>query len=211
MKTTLTLVLAASAAILAFSFRPALAASPPTAAPASTHSASTGEVEYEIDGEHSSLIFKTKHLGVSWFFGRFNELEGQLTFDEAKPENSSILVVVDAESVDTNSEGRDRHVKGADFLNARMNPEIIFESTSVSGKPAAMTIKGNLTLNGVTKAVEAKAEHTGSAETSFGAKAGFLATFKIDGRDFDIGFMKDQPGAVGPEIEFSVGIEANKK
>lgn len=205
MKQLLTLSLVAVAAVLSFSFRPAhaTAAAPPEVEPTSA----TG---YTIDGEHSSVVFKTKHVGVSWFFGRFNKIEGELVFDQENPANSSILAIVDAESVDTNSEGRDRHVKGADFLNARVNPEIIFESTEVKGKSDALTVEGNLTLNGVTKKVTAKAELTGVADTKFGVKAGFLATFQIDGREFDLALMKSQPGAVGPEIEFTVAIEANK-
>jgi polyisoprenoid-binding protein YceI len=166
---------------------------------------------FEIDAVHSSAIFKIKHVGVAYFFGRFDRMRGKLAFDEEQPEASSIRVVIDAESVNTNHDGRDRHVKSADFLNAKVHPEIVFESKRVERKEELYLVTGDLSLNGVTKEVTAKVEHTGSGDTPQGYKIGFLATFVIDGRDFDISYIEKQPGALGPEIELHVSIEADRK
>ena len=47
--------------------------------PNETASGSAEAQEYAIDPEHSVVVFRTKHLGVSNFYGRFNEVAGRLT------------------------------------------------------------------------------------------------------------------------------------
>ena len=52
--------------------------------------------DYVIDGAHSSVIFKVKHVGASDFFGRFNDVTGTLTYDEKNPEKAQVRAVVKA-------------------------------------------------------------------------------------------------------------------
>ena len=86
---------------------------------------------YSVDAGHSSVIFRAKHYGATNFYGRFNELSGSLTLDTDDPTKSSIELEVRAESVDTFSERRDRHLRSPDFFNAKQFPVISFKSKSV--------------------------------------------------------------------------------
>src|SRR5262245_26734308 len=74
---------------------------------------------YTIDSVHSSVIFKVTHMNVSNFYGRFNDMQGTLTFDAKDPAKSSVDVEIATESIDTHSEGRDKHLKSADFFSAK--------------------------------------------------------------------------------------------
>ena len=65
--------------------------------------------EVEIDATHSSVVFKVKHQKVSWFYGRFNAVKGSINLDGDK---SVVAITIDATSVDTGNEGRDRHLRG---------------------------------------------------------------------------------------------------
>lgn len=178
--------------------------------PGATRPASEA-VEYEIDPTHSFVIFRSKHLGVSQAYGRFDDFSGKVEYDAAKPANSAVMVVINAGSVDTNSRQRDDHLRSPDFFSAKEYPEIIFESTSVSGTPEKLEVKGELTLHGVTKEVSAEADLVGMADTRMGARAGFEAHFTIDMRDFGIEFVEKNPGAVGPTVDVTVSLECQKK
>jgi polyisoprenoid-binding protein YceI len=83
---------------------------------------------FKIDPVHSSVIFSIKHLGVTDFYGRFNDVSGTVVFDKADPSKSSVEVTVPVESVDTKNEKRDQHLKSPDFFNAKQFPMIIFKS-----------------------------------------------------------------------------------
>ena len=68
-------------------------------------------VSYEFDKAHTSIEFYIDHLGFSQFQGEFQGFEGTLTFDEAKPENSAVAVTIDVNSIDTDVEALDKHLK----------------------------------------------------------------------------------------------------
>lgn len=172
--------------------------------------AASAPTRYEVDAEHSSVLFATKHLGVSRFYGRFNRFRGELEYDADRPSDSAVLVVVEAASVDTNSEGRDRHLRSPDFLAANEFPEIVFEGNGLKRKDGGLAVAGMLTLHGVTKDVEADVELIGTGKHPRGGAGliGFEARFTIDPTDFEIKYMTDQPGALGPGVELIVSLEA---
>jgi len=177
----------------------------PTATPpVSALEAST----FAIDPAHSAVVFRTKHLGISTFWGRFNKVEGTIRLDEDDLADSSIEVEIEAASVDTGSADRDKHLRSPDFFSVKEFPAITFASTRVEGGLDALKITGRLELHGVTKEVTAEAALVGQGETFFGDyRAGFEARFALDMTDFDIGFVKNRPGAVGPEVEVILGLE----
>jgi len=164
---------------------------------------------FRVDNAHSSVVFHTKHLGISEAYGRFNRIsdKSQVVLD-ASPDKSSILIVVEADSVDTNAGDRDKHLRNADFFNSKEFPEIVFESSKITGTDAALEVVGELSFHGVTKSVTAKARRVGKGDTAFGDhRAGFVAELGIDMRDFGVEFLKKNPGAVGPEVGLTISIE----
>jgi polyisoprenoid-binding protein YceI len=179
----------------------------PTSAPAASRADASGV--YAVDGVHSSLVFRIKHMNVSWFYGRFNELSGQVTMDEAKPENSAVEFTAQAGSVDSGNGKRDQHIKSPDFLNADEFPEISFKSDKVKGgKDGRAHVSGKLTLHGVTQPLEFDVEAVGTAEGKGGSMiAGWEATFTIKRSDFGMSEMLDN---LGDEVRIIVSIEGRK-
>ncbi len=109
---------------------------------------------FKIDEAHAFVYYKIDHFGWSKNMGRFNKVSGSFTVDEADPSKSKVEVVIQADSVDSGHEARDKHLKSADFFNAKEFPEIKFVSTKIEktgDRTGKMT--GNLTLLGVTKPV----------------------------------------------------------
>jgi polyisoprenoid-binding protein YceI len=163
---------------------------------------------WTVDAVHSCVIFKLKHVGVSNFYGRFNEISGEVTFDEADPAKSSVKISIPASSVDTNNADRDTHLRSNDFLSAEEFTDITFASTKVAKTKDRWTVTGDLTLHGVTKSISAEVEKIGEGDTPMmGLRAGYEARFKIQGADYDLAVMKEQPKILGPEIELTIGLE----
>jgi len=166
---------------------------------------------YKIDGTHSSAHFRVRHLSASIFQGRFNDVSGSLTFDEADPAKSSVTVEVKAGSVDTRDEELDGHVKGPDFLNAKQFPVVTFQSTRFQKKgDGTYEVTGNFTLRGITQELTVEARHVGSSNLGrFGPRIGFSTTFIINRRDFQVNYGTDE--TVGDEVTLVIDIEAKGK
>jgi len=167
---------------------------------ADDHDASSESVErYLIDtrGAHAFVQFRIPHLGYSWLYGRFNEFEGEFTFDPENPSNSSVDVTIQTASVDSNHERRDNHLRNEDFLTVDEYPEAHFRSTSFShidGDNYKMT--GDLTLLGQTREVEINVEHIGAGEDPWGGyRRGFSGKTSFALADFGIDYE------LGPDSE----------
>jgi polyisoprenoid-binding protein YceI len=105
---------------------------------------------YSVDPVHSSVVFSIKHAGIANFYGRFNELKGTFHIDRENPSESTFSAEIPIESVDTNNEGRDKHLKAADFFNMRQYPTASFVSTGLSetDEEGVYDLTGRLTLHG---------------------------------------------------------------
>ncbi len=161
--------------------------------------------KYKVDGEHSTVLLKVKHLNTSWTYLRFDKVSGDFSIDPAHPEAASFKVQIAADSIDSNNPSRDSELKGQHFLDATKFPEITFTSKSVQkGGDGKYKAEGEIALHGVTKPVTVELEETGASETQFGPRAGFAGTFSIQRKDFGITYMAD---AVGDEIQATVSIE----
>lgn len=170
---------------------------------------------YEVDSVHSNVLFKIRHAGVTNFYGRFNEFKGSVDFDESDFTNSSVRFEIPISSIDTNSKTRDGHLKDAEFFNARQFPKASFESTSITKGPGgAYTLKGDLTLHGVTKEISAKVTDLRTGSFRDRPVLGFQADFSIQRSDFEI--MKylasdlSDSGPLGNTVEITVAIEAGQ-
>jgi polyisoprenoid-binding protein YceI len=165
---------------------------------------------YKIDNAHSAAFFEVGHLGgVSRFMGRFNDISGEFVVDA--PEKSKITVAVKADSIDTNHEGLNKHLKSPDFFNAVQFPTLNFTSTAVTLNAAGEgTVAGNLTLHGVTKPVTFKLKQIGSGKGMKGEqRAGYVATATIKRTEFGMGY--GVPGAATDEVDLRINIEGIKQ
>ena len=165
---------------------------------------------YEVDASHSMIIFRAKHMGVSYNYGRFNEFSGNLAVDETDAANSMIELEVKAASVDTGNEKRDQHLRSPDFFNAKQFPVITFKSTEVKKVDEdTLEVTGDLGLHGVKKSVTVEVVITGKGKNQQGtALIGFETTFTIKRSEFGMDYII---GAVSDDIRITVSVEGMKK
>lgn len=144
--------------------------------------------DYEIDPAHSRIGFTARHAMVTKVRGSFGGFSGQAHID-ADPARSTTAITIQTDSFTTNQEQRDGHVKGDDFLNVEVYPEITFRSTSVEADGDTYRITGDLTVRDVTRSLTIDFEHTGLAKDPFGnIRAGFEGSTTITRSDFGISF-----------------------
>jgi len=146
------------------------------------------KTKWAIDPMHSEVVFKVKHLMISTVTGSFKNFSGALTTKSEDFENSEVQFTLDVNSIFTNQEMRDNHLRSAEFFDVSKHPTIDFLSTSFKKiKEGDFLLTGNLTIKGITKEVQVKAEFGGSAKDSQGnLKAGFEVTGAIKRKDFGL-------------------------
>jgi polyisoprenoid-binding protein YceI len=164
--------------------------------------------DYKIDTEnaHASITFRIKHLGFSWLTGRFDKFAGTFSYDEKNPDASKVMVEIDTTSVDTNLALRDKHIRGADLLDADAYPKATFESTSIkSTTQGKAVVTGKFTLHGVTKEISFDAEHIGGGKDPWGGyRDGFTGTTNLTLADY--GIERDL-GPAAKVVELTLNIE----
>ncbi|MCH2044900.1 MAG: YceI family protein [Saprospiraceae bacterium] len=130
---------------------------------------------WKIDPAHTEIHFKVKHMMVSTVTGAFTSFDGQVESNGEDFEDAIIKFEADIDSISTNNKQRDAHLKSADFFDAEQFPKLTFESISFTPKNKEdFTLKGNLTIHGVTKEVELSTEFNGVVTDPYGnVKAGF--------------------------------------
>lgn len=112
-------------------------------------------VEWTLDLGHAYIGWEIDHMNMANTVGRFNEFDGTFLIDETEPANSQITFTINAASVDSNHEGRDNHIRNADYLNVAAHPEISFVSTAVQLlTPTTGKLMGDLEMLGITAPVE---------------------------------------------------------
>ena len=175
--------------------------------------ASAEPADWKIDPEHFSILYEVEHIGYQQQLGMFLEARGAFRFDPDTRELYSGRVAVEAASVFSNHDRRDRHVRSDDFLDAGAHPLIDFEVTAFApDDPEADTgtLSGALTLIGETHPVELRVTLNKRADYPFGHRRetlGLSATTTIQrsrwGMDYGVG------GAlVGDEVTLRFEFEA---
>ncbi|MBK0399380.1 YceI family protein [Limibaculum sp. M0105] len=155
-----------------------------------------------LDKSHASITFQVDHLGFSTVHGKFREFDAQIEFDPEKVEDTRLRFVVMADSIDTGWGPRDDHLKTGDFFAAAENPEIVFESTSVTptGSDTA-DVAGTLTMKGASHPVTFMAKLNKLGPSPFDPSktiAGFTATGEIDRTKFGMDYAAPAVSAVIP-------------
>ncbi|MGY6633728.1 MAG: YceI family protein [Alkalilacustris sp.] len=175
---------------------------------AATGAAKAEPTTWALDASHSQIVFSYDHLGFSTTYGMFSGFEGEITFDDADPANSSVTVSFPVTSMFTGWEARFEHFMNEDFFNAAENDLVTFTSTSieVTGEDTAL-ITGDLTMNGITQEVVLDARLNAMAEHPMENRpwAGFDATTTLLRSDFGVGAFAP---FVSDEVEVMISVEA---
>ncbi|WP_297455113.1 YceI family protein [uncultured Corynebacterium sp.] len=171
---------------------------------------------YVLDTQHSTVGFNVRHAMITKGHGQFDEFETAITFDADKPEASTVKATIQANSINTNNEERDNHLRSKDFFGTNENPTLEFVSTAIElQSEEKATVTGDLTMNGVTKPVTLDVDIFGSAEDPWGqTRIGFEATAQIDRTDFGIEYnapIKTGGILIGNEISLQIDGSAVKQ
>ena len=144
--------------------------------------------QYKIDPNHSSATFSVRHNLISNVPGRFSEVNGTINYDQADVTKSSVEAVIKVATINTDNEGRDKHLKRADFFDAEKYPTLSFRSINVKTTATdSLEVTGDLTIHSITKRITVPVKNIGARVLpGIGEFAGFEATFDIDRRDYGI-------------------------
>ena len=119
----------------------------------------------KVDRGHSAVLFQAHHFGAGYTWGRFNEFSGEVDCSPDGATLTSLNITVQASSVDSGIERRDKHLRSPDFFDADTHPTITFKSTKVEAKgDGVFAVTGDLSLHGVTKSYTVDITHTGSGK-----------------------------------------------
>ncbi|HSV10278.1 MAG TPA: YceI family protein [Hanamia sp.] len=171
--------------------------------------------KWSLDPTHSEVSFKVKHLMISTVTGQFKKfsLEGETETDDFNT-SKKIQFSADIDSIDTNNEQRDAHLKSADFFNAPQHPKIVFSGIKYEGAEDGK-LYGDLTIAGITRPVTLNVEFGGIVVDPYGqTKAGFTVTGKISRKEFGItyGAVTETGGVLlGDEIKVNAEIQLVKQ
>lgn len=170
--------------------------------------------KWTLDKLHSNLRFTVSHMVVAETEGSFRVFDGTVEHTKADWSDAKINFTADVNSINTDNEYRDKHLKGDDFFNAEKYPTMSFKSTSF--KPLGNNkyeLKGELTIRDVTKPVKFDVTFGGVSIGSKTDKAGFKATTTINRFDYNLKWDKaTETGGlvVGKDVEISVRIELDR-
>jgi polyisoprenoid-binding protein YceI len=166
---------------------------------------------WTIDKNHTQVNFAITHMGVSTVRGSISGVTGTIVWDDKDPSKSSVEATMDASTVSTNNENRDKDLKSANFFNVEKFPTLTFKSTSVTGTAGNLKVVGDLTLAGVTKSVTLTVDGPTAPQKGMGGKTviGLSATGTVKRNDFNFA-SKYSSLVLGDDVKFTIDVEANQ-
>lgn len=179
-----------------------------------TQAKSPAAGKWAVDKAHSNVKFTVSHMVVSDVDGSFKNFDGTLETNKPDLSDAKVNFTVDVNSLDTDNDNRDKHLKSDDFFNAEKFPSMKFESTSF--KPVGdnkYQLIGNLTIRDITKAVTFDVNYGGTAVAGKQTKAGFKATATINRFDYNLKWDKvTEAGSliVSKEVRITINAEFNQ-
>jgi polyisoprenoid-binding protein YceI len=167
---------------------------------------------WTIDKNHTQITFAIRHMGVSTVRGSLSGVTGNVVWDGKNPATASVDATIDATTLTTNNEARDKHLKSPDFFNVEKFPTLTFKSTGIQRVHGKLQVTGDLTLTGITKPVTLDVEGPTAPQKGMqgGQVIGLSATGVIHRSDFNFG-PKFAPPMLGNDVQFTIDLEADQK
>jgi polyisoprenoid-binding protein YceI len=167
---------------------------------------------YNVDPAHSNVGFEVRHMGIATVRGNFHTFAGTL---DASGEAPVLRGTVEVDTIDTNEENRDAHLKGPEFFDAERHPQITFHSTATQPQgDGKIRLEGEISIKGLTKPLELIGTVTEGGEDPWGnQRVGFEVEGKIDRRDFELKWNQTLPNGnllVSNEVKLLVSVSAVK-
>ena len=169
-----------------------------------------------LDGTHSELGFKVKHLMISNVSGSFKDFTAEMETEDTDFSKARIQLTAQVASIATNNEQRDAHLRNSDFFEVETYPELKFASTRIEKVDnETFNLFGNLTLKGVTKPVKLTVEASGVTKDPWGNdRTGFTVSGKINRKDWGVNYnavLETGGVALGEEVKISAEIQMVKE
>jgi polyisoprenoid-binding protein YceI len=168
--------------------------------------------KWTLDPAHAEIQFKVRHLMISHVTGSFGRFDASIETTDDNFDTSKISFSAEIDSITTNNEQRDGHLKSADFFESSKFPTLTFASTKfekISGE--AYVLYGDLTFHGVTKNVRLQVEHGGVIKDPWGnSRTGFTVNGKINRKDYGLVWnAATEAGGVvlGEDIKLHANVE----
>jgi len=139
--------------------------------------------QWELDDSHTRVGFSVSHMGFSTTMGHFSDVEGVVNYDMKAPNQASMEFTIATDSIDTNWDTRDTHLKTDEFFNVEKYPTMTFKSTQVKFiNPQQAKVTGDFTLLGQTKplTLDVTLNKIDNSPLTKEPVAGFRATGTID-------------------------------
>ncbi|MGH2896034.1 MAG: YceI family protein [Solirubrobacteraceae bacterium] len=167
---------------------------------------------YDVDPAHSHVGFEVRHMGIATVRGRFGTFQGTINASSDAPVLGG---TVDVATIDTGDANRDGHLKSPEFFDADQQPTISFHSTATEVGPGGqITLQGEITIKGITKAIELTGEVAENGQDPWGnERIGLELASAIDSRDFDLEWNQTLPNGnllVANEVKLLVSVSAVK-
>lgn len=171
--------------------------------------------QYTVDAGHSGVGFQIKHMTISKVNGSFGDFAGTFTFTEGDATSWQVSATIQIASIDTGHEDRDEHLLSDEFFDAAQFPTMTFKSTKITmTNDSEGKMLGELTMHGVTKAIELDLEYNGSIVDPWGnERAGFSVTGKINRKDWGLTYnsVLEAGGlTLGEDVKITLDIEGIK-
>jgi polyisoprenoid-binding protein YceI len=172
--------------------------------------------KWVLDPTHAEIQFKVRHLMITNVTGAFGKFDASIEMTDDNFEKSKISFTAEVDSITTNNEQRDGHLKSADFFETSKFPELTFESTKIekaSGED--YIVNGDLTFHGVTKNIKLNVEHGGVIKDPWGnTRTGFAIEGKINRKDYGLAWnVATEAGGVvlGEDVKLHASVEFVKQ
>lgn len=164
---------------------------------------------YTVDPSHSRVTFSVTHM-IGTVQGRFQDFQGEIVYEPDKPQNCSVSMTVQAVSLDTENETRDKRLRAANFLNTDKFTTLSFVSHKVQVlDPGHLSVEGDMTIHGVTRPMTVTV-----ALTTSGDLADFTTDFVVLRKDYGLVWNRtlDSGGTMmGEEVQVHMQVEARAK
>ena len=174
------------------------------------------DIKWILDPTHSEIQFKIRHLMITNVSGSFGKFSAEVETTDENFETAKINFSADVDSITTNNEQRDAHLKSADFFEIAKHPKLLFVSTKmerVTGEEYTLYV--DISFHGVTKSVKLKVEHGGLIKDPWGnTRTGFTIEGKISRKDFGLVWnAATEAGGVvvGDEVKLHASVEFVKE
>lgn len=170
--------------------------------------------KWVIDPTHSEITFRVKHLMITNVKGEFRKFSAEINGNDFS--TASIRAEIDATSIFTNEDGRDKHLRSADFFDTDNHPTLTFDGTSFRKVDAEnYLLKGTLTIKGIRQEVAFDVEFGGINKDPWGnEKAGFSLAGKINRKDWGLNWnaaLETGGVLVSDEVRISAEVQFVKQ